>query len=145
MRLLNQKRVRYMVVTFLAFLNIVSGFFTVIAAKKSEEEAAWKLQEEHVRWMEGVVDRVEEGYYSILLETEEIEFVIPTENVNEKLSPNTWLNLLVVGGEIMEITINLERTNRERSRVSDFQSQLRQRKAYKKICHPYRKAYFVDD
>jgi hypothetical protein len=134
-----------MVITFLAFLIITSGFVMVIAAKKSEEEVVWKHQEEHVRWMEGVVDRIEEGHYSILLETEKIEFIIPIENVNKKLSPNTWVDLLITGGEVRELSINIERTERERNRVSNYQSQLRQRKAYKKICHPYRMAYFVDD
>jgi predicted O-methyltransferase YrrM len=75
-----------------------------------------------------VVDRIVDGQHAVLLVGEdEIEHVVPVEQLPEEAAEGAWLQVAFEGDRLVEVTLDVEETERTRQRIDDKMAQLRGR------------------
>jgi predicted O-methyltransferase YrrM len=75
-----------------------------------------------------VIDRIVDGQHAVLLVGEdEIERVIPVEQLPEQAAEGVWLQVRFEGNRLVEATVDMEETGRTQQRIDEKMSQLRGR------------------
>lgn len=76
---------------------------------------------------EGVVDRIEEGKATILVETIGKEFTIDNSSLPGDVEEGTWLLVEIDGGKLTVLEVNKEKTEARRSQITEQLSRIRKR------------------
>lgn len=119
---------------FYQFIRIILVFILIICKAivliDTEKLALEKNNQADSRNLIGVVNRIEDGGQAVVLvEGLNKEYVILFDNYLElELRPNTWVNIHIVNGEIINLSINLKKTEKEREKVKKLVDRLRRGK-----------------
>lgn len=81
----------------------------------------------------GVVDRISEGKYAVILvESLKKEFIVDINTVDVSLREGLWLDLILdANDKIQQLTPNEQLTKKNEQKVDDLMSKLRKRKGSK--------------
>ncbi|WP_042146857.1 DUF3006 family protein [Paucisalibacillus sp. EB02] len=110
--------IRNILIFFLFFLLVCNGLVTIFAEKISLEKEGKSIDFISVT---GMVDRMENGELAVILVEElESEFVVNTSDIDTKLARDVWVDLIIVGKEIKELTINVEKTQEREKEIKEL-------------------------
>ena len=74
-----------------------------------------------------VIDRIEDGWATLLVGEREQEVTVPVDELPPKAGEGVWLQLELDGSRVVQIQIDSEETARVHGRVKDKMERLRAR------------------
>ncbi|GIO27056.1 DUF3006 family protein [Ornithinibacillus bavariensis] len=124
MRYFIENKCRDTCITTLVLLYILSGFVNICTGKTVEVNREKSFKREH----QGVVDRIEEKFYIILLENDNREIVVPIDKVEEEINPSTWVSIYFEDNRVRGISVDDNKTRKERRRLTVLRQQLNEKR-----------------
>jgi Protein of unknown function (DUF3006) len=124
------KEKKYLKVVLVLLLLVVTcnGVDTSAASKLFPHDKRHAFSASPITYQtKGVVDRIEGNDIVILMEKEQKEVTISKEEFPLLYSQGTWLDLVIVEGHIVDLSIDWVMTNKKRDRVKALLEVIRAR------------------
>lgn len=78
--------------------------------------------------MKGVLDRIENGYAIILIESNKEELIIPVNQLPAGSSAGTWFSISIENEQVTQLTIDQKTTLQKRQTAEQLRNKLNQLK-----------------